>query len=244
MATQGRLIGVGVGPGDPDLMTLRGLRAIERASIVLAPTLEATTAGRAERVVRELAPGVPLRRVVMPMTSVEDAARRRQDAAAGVAPEVAAQLRLGRDVVWVTLGDPGIYSTFWLVVEAVRHEVGDVAVEVVPGVVALGALAAAACVELLDGDERLLLVTGAAPRDQLAAALADPHQAVVVYKPGQTLAWIQGEARRLGRRGVVGWLLGTPQAQVCELDAAPAAVPYLTTAIVLPQREPAGKGVG
>lgn len=234
-AAQGRLVGVGVGPGDADLVTVRGVRAIERASIVLAPTLSADEAGRAEQVVRALVPSVRLERVVMPMGRGATAAARRREAARVAAEAVASVLATGGEVVWVTLGDPGIYSTFWLVTEAVRSLVEGVEVEVVPGIVAFGALAAAAGLELLDDDEYLVLATGRTERGVIEAALENPRAAVVLYKPGE-LAWLASRAAELGREGVVGWLLGTPGSSVRPLAEVTGNAPYLTTVALPPLR--------
>ncbi|ACU53496.1 precorrin-2 C20-methyltransferase [Acidimicrobium ferrooxidans DSM 10331] len=236
VTAQGRLIGVGVGPGDPDLVTVRAVRTLERARLVLAPTLDAASPGRAERICREAAPSARIERVVMPMTSDAEASSRRRASAAEVAPLVVAALEVGGDVAWVTLGDPGIYSTFWLLVDAVHALAPDVLVEVVPGVVAFSALAAAAGVELLDDADHLVLATGRTRTEVVDAALADPDSALVLYKPGRQVQRVREAVASSDRRAVVGWLLGTPEAEIRPLAEAPDEVPYLTTVLVAPRR--------
>ncbi len=236
---QGVLVGVGVGPGDPDLVTLRAVHTLERAALVLAPSLDPAQPGRAEAVVREVVPKARIQRVVMPMGALDraSAAQRRRRSAEAVADDVLALLDEGGLVAWVTLGDPGIYSTFWLLARAVQSRRQTVGVEVVPGIVAFSALAARASVELLDDEEYMLLATGRARWEVVESALDDPRCGLVLYKPGELLGRTKLAGRALGRRGVVGSLLGTPQATVRTLEEADEeATAYLTTVIVPPER--------
>jgi precorrin-2/cobalt-factor-2 C20-methyltransferase len=229
--TAGRtLVGVGVGPGDPELMTLRAVRAIRDADLVLAPSSAIDAVGRAESIVRQACPGVKVQRVVFAMG---DASASVDDAAATVVRALDADQR----VAFATLGDPNVYSTFSTVAERVRELRPDAIVETVPGIMAFQELAARSGTVVLQHTERLALVTALDGPAALDDALADPARAVVVYKGGRHLPAM---AKRLAEAGrldgaVVGELLGLPGERivpVAEAGDSPAA--YLATVIVPP----------
>ncbi len=149
------LYGVGLGPGDPDLVTLRGRRVLERASVVYSP-------GRLSRsVAREHLPADRIGDLSFPMTSDEDELRRAWRRAAA---EVAPAARDG-PVAFVTLGDPNVYSTFGHLRRTLDAFHPDVAVETVPGVSAVTAFTTALGVEVEAGGGLALreAAGGAAP---------------------------------------------------------------------------------
>src|SRR5262249_43663919 len=105
----GRLVGVGVGPGAPDLMTVRAVAALRRADRVLAPTPAGGARARVDAIGRRAGPGVAVEGVAFAMSPSRSARNRSVDHAATV---VATHLAAGEEVAWVTLGDPLTYSTF------------------------------------------------------------------------------------------------------------------------------------
>jgi precorrin-2/cobalt-factor-2 C20-methyltransferase len=235
-------VGVGVGPGDPGLVTRRAVDELVRADSVLAPTTSAMAIGRAEAIVREAAPGVEVERVSFVMEVATDARQAALDAAAET---VVRHLDAGERVAFVTLGDPGVYSTFGSLADAVRCRRPAVPVEVDPGIMAFQDLAARTGTTLVDGTEHLVLVPAHAPAggDALATAAADPAAAVVVYKGGsriESVAAALSDHDRLDD-AVLGELLGLPGGRVVPVaDVADRPASYLATVIVPPVRRRTG----
>ena len=127
---KGTLYGVGVGPGDPELVTLKAIRTIEACRVVVAPRAR-TGSSLALSIVRANVDLTCHEVVEVPFAMAgEDDARdaRRTDAAA----LVVSRLEQGLDVAMPTLGDPAIYSTFQRIAAAVRGE--GFTVRQVPGV--------------------------------------------------------------------------------------------------------------
>ena len=234
------LVGVGVGPGDPGLVTRRAVEVLRDADRVVAPSTSAQAVGRAEAIVREVAPDVTVERVTFVM---EVGTESRAAALEAAADALVAHLDAGERVAFVTLGDPNVYSTFSPLGDAVRRRRPAVPVEVVPGIMAFQDLAARTGTTVVDGTEHLVLVPAhaATAGATLEAAAADPAAAVVVYKGGAQIgavaATLAGHQRLEG--AVMGELLGLPGGRVAPLaEAADRPASYLATMIVPPVREP------
>jgi precorrin-2/cobalt-factor-2 C20-methyltransferase len=234
------LVGVGVGPGDPGLVTQRAVEVLSQADRVLAPSTSAAAIGRAEAVVRDAVPDVVVERVSFVMEVATDA---REAALAAATERIVACLDAGERVAFVAIGDPSIYSTFGSLADAVRRARPAVPIEVVPGIMAFQDLAARTATALVDGAEHLVLVpahaaAGGAP---LAAAAADPRAAVVVYKGGAQVAQVAATLAEHGRLegALLGELLGLPGGRVAPLaQVADRPASYLATLIVPPVRAP------
>jgi precorrin-2/cobalt-factor-2 C20-methyltransferase len=227
------LIGVGIGPGDPDLVTVRALRALRHADRVYAPVTSEQAVGRAETILREAAPDITVERLVFVMEPDQEARAAAIDAAA---TRLADHLDAGESAAFITLGDPNVYSTFSAVAAAVvRHRPGTV-IETVPGIMAFQDLAARTGTVLVDDRQTLALLTGLDGLEPIDAALADPHQAVVIYKGGRRLPEIAARAARHGRGAgaVVGELLGLTGERTAPLDAEMPPASYLATVIIPP----------
>lgn len=226
----GRLVGVGVGPGEADLLTLRAITALRRADRVMAPATAIDAVGRAEAIVRQVMPGLRVERVTFDMAPERSD---RDRAVASVAARVLACLRAGEEVAWITLGDPLVYSTWSSIAAAVRRERPATPVEQVPGVMAFQALAAKTGTVIADERSRLVVRT-ALDGEDLSAGLDDPDVTTVVYKGGRHLPALAEAARRAGRPAVAGELIGMPGERVADLadlaDAGPAS--YLATVII------------
>ena len=235
------LIGIGVGPGDPRLVTLQAIDELRAADRVFAPCTSADAIGRAESIVRQAVPGVAMERLVFVMAP--DGAARDAAIDAAVA-RIAECLDAGERVAFVTLGDPNIYSTFASVAAAVRPSRPAVPIETVAGIMAFQDLAARAATVLVEGRERLALVTAVGDTTDVEVALEDEDAAVVVYKGGRQLPAIAARLADTGRLdgAVAGELLGLPGQRLAPLaDVADQPATYLATVIVPPASRQGGR---
>lgn len=148
----GILYGVGVGPGDPELITLKAVRILQEADVVAVPV----SGGKKQlalKIASSYVKGKPLLYVDLPMISAEKELGRCHDAAFD---QIARELDQGHAVAFLTLGDPSLYSTFIYLQR--RAQQAGYPVQVVPGVPSFCAVAARTQVPLAEGSEVLTIL--------------------------------------------------------------------------------------
>jgi precorrin-2/cobalt-factor-2 C20-methyltransferase len=187
----GRLYGIGVGPGDPELLTLKGLRLLRAAAVVAYPAPEqgesfarAIVARWLDRGQREIAIRFPMRPGAPPEHIYDDAAR-----------SIAAELETGNCVALLCQGDPLFYGSF---VGILMRLAGRFAIEIVPGVSSLMACPAAAAMPLVTRNEVLSVIPATLAEPDLAARLATAEAAAIV-KLGRHAAKVKRVLAELGR---------------------------------------------
>lgn len=239
------LIGVGVGPGDPELITRKAVAAFDRADVILVPSTEASgdDAGRAEQIVLAACPEAAgkLRRVPFSMAQRRGVGtKRRQSWEASAQAAVDAFQAGAATVAFATVGDPSVYSTFSYLAAQVQAVVPDVDVSVVPGITAMQALAAASLTPLVEGRESLTLVPVTAGLAAVGAAL-EHADTVVAYKGGRQLADLLALVHDRGLDGVLGVNVGLPGQTITPLSEVEAtSAPYFSTVLVAPRRTTTG----
>ncbi|WP_422032850.1 precorrin-2 C(20)-methyltransferase [Roseovarius sp.] len=229
----GVLYGVGLGPGDPELMTLRAHRLISGAKVVAYPALAGAESFARSIAAGAISPGV--REIVMdvPMTTERGPAQAAYDTGAA---EIAAVLEAGEDVVCLCEGDPFFYGSFMYLFARLS---GRFEVEVVPGVTSITACAARAGMPLAARNERVTVLPGPLPEDELRARI-EGAESVVIMKVGRHLPKIRGVIEALGYGGQAVYVerASLPGEVVCPLAEAPEKAPYFSMILLTKGADP------
>jgi precorrin-2/cobalt-factor-2 C20-methyltransferase len=233
-----RLTGVGMGPGDPELVTVKAVRVLHEAALVVVPVMSADEQGRAEATVRAHVTHDRVQRLVFALDDRGGVTEERAKAWADAADEVASALQDKGSVAFATIGDPNIYSTFTYLADAVRERLPDVEVATVPGITAMQDLAARSGTVLCEGTESLALLPLTAGIDAFDEALTH-FDSVVAYKGGRHMSRIREVLDRHDRLddAVFGAALGLADEQIGDL---PELAPYLSTVIAPARRTTRG----
>jgi precorrin-2/cobalt-factor-2 C20-methyltransferase len=228
MSKSGTLYGLGLGPGDPELLTLKALRLLRAAPVVAYPAPD-DGASFARAIVgqfispaqREIVIRVPMVAERFPAQAVYDAA----------AAEIAAVLAAGSDVAALCQGDPFFYGSFMYLFARLA---GRFPVVIVPGVSSLTACAAAARLPLVGRSETLVVIPATLAEAELERRLADVEAAAII-KLGRHFAKIRRVLDRLGlaERAQYVERASLPNqrvARLAEVDAA--SVPYFAMLLI------------
>ena len=152
----GTLYGIGIGPGDPELITLKGARLISACRNLFVPKAQTAAESVALAIARPLVgPEAKIEELLFPMTADRDELICHWDAAAA---RVAAVLEGGEDACFLSLGDPLLYSTYIYLLRALRKRMPDLRAITVPGITAFGAAAALTDFPLGEGRETVTIV--------------------------------------------------------------------------------------
>lgn len=229
-----RLVGVGMGPGDPELVTVKAVRVLQEADLVVVPVMSLDEQGRAEATVRAHVTHDRIQRLVFALDDRGGVTAERSQAWADAAAEVVKALQDKGSVVFATIGDPNIYSTFTYLADAVLEQLPAVTVETVPGITAMQDLAARSGTVLCEGTESLALLPLTAGIDAFDEALTH-FDSVVAYKGGRHMAQVREVLAKHDRLNdaVFGAALGLADEQIGEL---PTSAPYLSTVIAPARR--------
>ncbi|AGA92212.1 precorrin-2 C20-methyltransferase [Thioflavicoccus mobilis 8321] len=195
----GTLYGVGVGPGDPELVTLKAVRILRGATVV-AFFAKRGRVGNARTIAAPyLSNGVQELRLEYPFTTEVPVSEPRYADTMGpfyddCAERVAGHLTAGRDVAVLCEGDPFLYGSFMYLHDRLA---GHFASEVVPGVPGMGGCWAQAEAPIAQGDDVLTILPGTLTEDELARRLA-ATDAAVIMKVGRNLPRIRAALTRAG----------------------------------------------
>lgn len=176
----GTLFGVGVGPGDPELMTLKALRVLRAASVIAAPKSSGIDAGSNALEIIKGAIGVENKIILelsLPMTKDKAALKAGREKAAA---EIAGMLEKGLDIAFITLGDPMLYSTFTYLAPLVRERLPDARIEAIAGVTSFCAAACAAMLPIAEGSEGVAIVPSAYDIEDVRQALKTPDTVILM----------------------------------------------------------------
>ena len=223
----GTLFGVGTGPGDPQLLTLKAHALICDAQVIAYPAPDSGESF-ARRIVAEFIPaGAREIPIVVPMRAARFPAQDVYDRAAG---EIAAELEAGRDVIVLCEGDPFFYGSFMYLFARLE---GRFPTRIVPGVSSLGAVTAAARRPLCAREETLTVMPATLPEAQLRQRLQDANAAAIM-KLGRHFAKARGVVDALGltERAIFVSHASLPGQGCCPLAAAPQEAPYFSMILI------------
>ena len=229
----GVLVGIGVGPGDPELMTLKSARLISEAAVVTFPLspggaslARSIAAGFIRPGTQEIAAEVPMCRDRLPAQKAYD----------GWAEQIASHLDAGTDVICLCEGDPLVFGSFMYLHARLSPRYP---VSVVPGVSSINAGAAVAGMPLAARNEILSILPASLPDDVLRARLADCSGAVFI-KVGRHLPRIRALIEAEGLSSQARYIERATMAgeRVLTLGEAPHDAPYFSMILVAKGTDP------
>jgi len=232
----GRLFGLGVGPGDPELITLKALRRLGEADVVAYFAARGRKGNALTTVASHLPPSKILLPLIYPVTTekkpapfcYETAMRDFYDESAQA---VAAHLAAGRDVAVICEGDPLFFGSFMYLHDRLAEQYPT---EVVPGVCSMLACAAVAGVPLVYRNQSLTVLSGVLPEEELRRRLAST-EAAVVMKLGTNFAKVRQVITDLGLLDRARYVERATMAEqrTVPLDGIdPTTVPYFAMILV------------
>lgn len=225
--SQAVFYGIGVGPGDPELVTVKAARVLGRMRAVFAAASSRNAFSHALEAARPyLSAEAEVRELAFPMLREKETLERawRENAR-----RVAAALEETGEAAFLTLGDPLIYSTFGYLMRVLEREFPAVEVRVIPGITSFQAAAARTRTILCEGEENLLLLSGVADGQSLEKALEGADNAVILkaYRNWKSIRETLERAGR-GERSLFISRLGLPEETATSLARAPENPPYLS----------------
>ena len=182
--TKGTLYGIGVGPGDPELLTLKAARILRSSHCIYLPTSRLSTQDYVQEIVHHYADNTC---EICPVTfSLAADSDQRRDHWQQTAAEITERLNSGQDVAFVTLGDALLYSTYIYLIRALHRIMPEARVETIPGISSFSLAAALTNMPLGEGALPLQVIPSANDLDMIAAAIAN-GSGVVLMKIGSRL---------------------------------------------------------
>ena len=170
----GRLIGVGVGPGDPDLLTIKAVKAIKAAPVIAYVSANGG-ASMARQIVAEHMTGAAREiKFTLPMNPMPELAQSAYDEGAS---RISAELEQGQSVVALCEGDPMFYGSFGHIFQRLAHLYPT---EIIPGISSVMAAAAAAKTPLAFGQDCFAVLPATMPEELLTARLRAVDSAVIL----------------------------------------------------------------
>jgi precorrin-2/cobalt-factor-2 C20-methyltransferase len=190
----GTFYGIGVGPGDPELLTVKAVKILGQVDHIFAASSSSNDYSVACDIVRKhLRPDTPVDYLAFPMTFDRD---HLENAWQANCEKVADVLSRGKNAAFLTLGDPMTFSTYIYLVRKVRRRFPDVPVKTIPGITSFQAAAACANVPLAEGEESITVISGAKGGDRLKEVI-DVSDNVVLMKVYKQFPQILEQLRTL-----------------------------------------------
>ena len=179
-----KLYGIGIGPGDPGLLSLKAKEILDRVETIFVPKGSEDSISLARSIVEAVTSGEKnFIELTFPMTKDKSLLDKYWSRAAS---RIAKEISKGKEVAFVTIGDPFIYSTYIYLLKTMRSNFPELDIETIPGISSFNAASAASDFALVEGDERLAVVPVRKDLRGLREALNE-FDTVVLMKVGSKL---------------------------------------------------------
>jgi len=227
----GHFYGVGVGPGDPGLLTLLGVEILRLADVVVAPLSEKAEDSLALTISRpHLKEDVEIREIVFPLVYSREELKSAWQENTEVIRNLLSQ---GKQVVFITLGDPMVYSTYSYLQQLLQDS--GFPITTIPGVPSFCHLASRMGVPLAQGEEPFCVLPATCGEEILELALQKVDN-IILMKASRRFAELRQKLEQAGRLqeavmvSKCGWLEEEIYPDLAEVD--PAKIHYLSTILV------------
>lgn len=216
---KGILYVVGVGPGDPDMLTMKAVKTINMADVIACPAKDSEP-GIAFQIAKQVCPGVSEKEIMVmnfPM-KMGDLSKTHQE----VADQITDKLKSGKNVAFLTLGDPEFYSTFFYIADIIKGQGFDI--EIVNGITSFSAVGASLKLPIALGREPVMITSGEyIPFDGT----------LIILKAGSHLKEIKNKVLESGKTAYMVENCGMPDEKVYnDIVSMPDEAGYFTVVIL------------
>lgn len=207
-----KFYGIGVGPGDPKLLTLRAIEILQNIEVIAIPKSKMERESIAWEIAKSHCPTkVKLLELEMPMTADESLLRAAWESAAR---KVMQEIQKGRSVAFLTLGDPSLYSTYSYLLSILENQLSSEQIETIPGITAMAAAAARVNWPLATGDEPLVVLPGIEGLEDY-----EKYPNLVLMKVSRNLPEVLKRAQSTGAQAILATRVGQSGEEIRVLSA-------------------------
>jgi len=234
---KGILYGIGVGPGDPELITLKAVNLLKDIDVVVAPRTGNKVNSTALSIARpHLRGDAEILELIFPMTDDENQLNKAWE---NNKEFILSLLEQGKRVAFLTLGDPMLYSTYIYVLRLLAKH--PVTIETVPGITSFCAAASRAGFPLAEGDDILTIIPATCGRDKLSQAMAVSDNVVLMKVSRNTSELIeQMHLQGLSQHAVMVSKCGHPDESVQTDINDPSNLKSVYLSTILARKRPTG----
>jgi precorrin-2/cobalt-factor-2 C20-methyltransferase len=177
-----KLFCVGCGPGDPELLTIKALNLIKEADVIFVPTSKSDKPSIALSIVSQfINKTTKIVNLVFPMVKDKNSLKEywKKNTL-----EISEMVRTGKKTLYLTVGDPSLYSTWIYIHRELKNNHKDIEVEIIPGITSIFAFAAESKISLVEGDEHLSVVPACYDLDKVKNTVKS-SDTIVFLKDGR-----------------------------------------------------------